>query len=77
MYNTQGMILLRRATPQSRMGLWRGDTLRGIIRRVVWATAQGTLGYRGGAITIQFSIMYVLGVRAVKGADADEVLFVG
>jgi hypothetical protein len=23
------------------------------------------------------SIMYILGVRAVKGADADEVLFVG
>jgi len=44
---------------------------------IVWGTAQGTLRDRGGTITIQFSIMYILGVRAVKGADTDEVLFVG
>jgi hypothetical protein len=31
-----------------------------------WDTSQGGV-----------SITYILGVRAVKGADADEVLFVG
>jgi hypothetical protein len=31
-----------------------------------WGTSQGDV-----------SIMYILGVRAVKGADADKVLFVG
>ena len=30
-----------------------------------------------GAITIQLVLCIFLGVRAVKGADADEVLFVG
>jgi hypothetical protein len=50
---------------------------RSIMRQLVWGTARGALGGRDEAITIQFSIMYILGVRAVKGADADEVLFVG
>jgi hypothetical protein len=36
----------------------------------------GSRGW-GGAITIQLVLCTFLGVRAVKGADADEVLFVG
>ena len=44
---------------------------------VAWGTAQGVLGDRDGAITIQLVLCIFLGVRAVEGADADEVLFVG
>jgi hypothetical protein len=43
----------------------------------VWGTAQGALGVWGEAITIQLVLCIFLEVRAVKGADADEVLFVG
>ena len=40
---------------------------------------RGALGVWGEAeaITIQLVLCIFLGVRAVKGADADEVLFVG
>jgi hypothetical protein len=44
---------------------------------IVWGIAQGALGVWGEAITIQLVLWVFLGVRAVKGADADEVLFVG
>ena len=43
---------------------------------VAWGTAQGSLGDRGEAITVQLVLCMFLGVRAVEGADADEVLFV-
>ena len=47
------------------------------MRQLVWGIAQGALGVWGEAITIQLVLCIFLGVRAVKGADADEVLFVG
>ena len=47
------------------------------MRRVVWDTVQETLGDQGGTITIQLVLCIFLGVRAVDGANADEVLFVG
>jgi hypothetical protein len=45
-------ILLRWATAQSRTGLWRGSGSQRYYATVVWSTAQGSLGDRGGAITL-------------------------